>query len=258
VTIIRADRAATWYRRPRPVPHPLGRLVCFGPAGSAASFFNGWVPHLPPSVELLAAQLPGREDRVDEPPVEDLPALADVLAEALVPNDRPLVLFGHSLGAVLAYEVACRLEALRATGVGALCVSGRPAPGHERDDRLHQADDDALWADVRRLGGTEAEVLDHPALRELLLPVVRSDYRLSETYVPPAGPRLRCRVAAVIGDRDPEVTADEAKAWQDVTGGPFTFAMLPGGHFYLRDPAALGQVLVRGPLAPFSAWPSTP
>ncbi|MEZ0073179.1 thioesterase II family protein [Planotetraspora sp. GP83] len=220
-----------WLRAYAPRHAPRVRLVCFPHAGGNASFYHSWHAHLPEHVELHAVQYPGRHDRVSEPLVRRMDEMADRAAKAIAPLARrgPVVLFGHSLGASVAHEVARRL----AVRPAALVVSGRPAPDRLRDTAVHLADDDTLWAEMGRLGGTEQEALDHPVLRELTLPILRADYEVAETYQPPARERLPAPIMAFIGDRDVEVSEDEARAWSEYTRGGFRLAVFPGGHFYL-------------------------
>jgi pyochelin biosynthetic protein PchC len=209
------------------------RLVCFPHAGGTAGFFRTWAPGLAPDVEVLGVQYPGREDRLRETIPDTMECLADLVAEALGPVlDPPVALFGPSMGAAAAYLVAHRLEALAQAGVTQLFVSGRPAPLLDRGGSAHLLGDDELWEELRRLGGTSEEVLDYPELRRLVLPTVRADYRLSETCRPPAG-TLGCPVTAFLGDRDPEVTLDEAMGWAETTRAGFELQVFPGDHFYL-------------------------
>ncbi len=221
-----------WLRGLEEQPHARRWVVCFPHAGGSASFFRSWRGQLPADVGVLAIQYPGHEDRIREPCRIDVAALADPVAAALgAVRGEPLVLFGHSMGATVAYEVARRLASTAAPH--ALAVSGHPAPRRGRGTAWHLTDDDTLWSQVRRLSGTADQVLDHPELRAMLMPVLRNDYRISEQYRPAAGPLLRDRVLALIGGSDPEVTDDEARGWSEVSRGPFTLRVLPGGHFYL-------------------------
>ncbi|MFF2076054.1 thioesterase II family protein [Kitasatospora sp. NPDC058162] len=216
---------------------PALRLVCFPHAGGGASFFRSWPAHLDPSTELLAVQYPGRENRFREPLVPDLATLADAVAEHLRPlPPLPTVLFGHSMGAAVAYETLLRLEAAGDSPVLRLCVSGRapdtaPGPGDHTDEQLVRT--------VQELGGTQAAVLDDPDLRELLLPIIRNDYRLIDRYRrSPDAPRLRADLLALTGDRDPQVTVEQARGWAATTDGAFSLHVLAGDHFYLVPAAA--------------------
>jgi pyochelin biosynthetic protein PchC len=206
--------------------------VAFPHAGGAASSCRWWIEHLPPAVDVLAARLPGREERISEPVTTDLDQLVTALAGALACEPAvPTVLFGHSFGASVAFEVACRLEASGAPVAG-LVVSGRGAPPTRPPAPLALGDDE-LWADVRRLGGTEAAVLDDPAIRSIALPALRADYRMSQAYWRPAGLALRCPVLALVGDADPDVTVADLEPWSAVTAGPSAIRVLAGDHFFL-------------------------
>lgn len=230
------DLNGPWFRRPRPVASPRARLVCFPHAGGTAGFFRPWARLLPADVDLLAVQYPGREDRITEPLIGELGPLADQIAETLAPaTAQPLALLGHSLGAKVAYEVAVRLAGQAGPRLCGLVVSGHPGPGRERPGAWHLASDDALCSELRRSGGTPEETLRHPELLGLVLPIVRNDYRMAETHRLVPGPALRCPVLAFLGDRDRDVTPEEADAWAAVTTGRFTRRVYPGGHFYLAD-----------------------
>ncbi|GGV16258.1 thioesterase [Streptomyces litmocidini] len=235
---------APWVRRYHPAPQAPARLVCFPHAGGSATFYFPVSRALSPSVDVLAIQYPGRQDRRAEPCVDDMGTLADLVTDELGPwLDRPVALFGHSMGATLAYEVARRLEAAGTTPLG-LFASGRGAPSRQRDERTHLATDDHLLAELRRLSGTETRMLDDEELVRMILPAVRSDYRAVETYRHRPGPPLRCPVLALVGDADPKATVEEARSWADHTTGPFTLRVFPGGHFYLNDqaPAVLAAI----------------
>ncbi len=238
--------ATPWLQCYRRVPAPSVRLVCFPHAGGSASYFRQWSDNLPPGMELLAAQYPGREDRLREPVVTDLGVLADRYARILASaGDLPVVLFGHSLGAAIAYEVARRMQA-EGGAPALLVVSGRHAP-LDPSRAVHLMDDDALWADVARAGGTNPQVLESAELRAMVLPVLRADYRLSETYQPVEGPPLSCPVLAVSGDDDPDVDLTLLPGWGKLTDADFAVRVFDGNHFYLNAhrQALIGEIVRR-------------
>jgi surfactin synthase thioesterase subunit len=190
---------------------------------------------LAPAIDVLAVQYPGRQDRWTEPLVDSVEGLADLLVPLLDSYlDRPLRIFGHSLGASVGFEVARRLEA-RGVVPEALFVSGRRAPSRDRDETVHLLDDAGLLAEIRSMNGTDAAVFDDPELVAMMLPTLRSDYRAAETYRYRPGPPLTCPVHALTGDADPRVTVEEAGAWEEHTSGKFTLTTFSGGHFYLLD-----------------------
>ncbi|MEU8207090.1 alpha/beta fold hydrolase [Streptosporangium sp. NPDC049046] len=222
-------------------------LVCFPHAGGSASFYLPVARLAPPTVEVLAVQYPGRQDRRAERCVEDIDELADRIVAALPARavTRPLALFGHSMGALVAFEVARRLER-RGTAPLELFVSGRRAPSIHRDDRTHLRPDDELLAELRALGGTATMVLGDDDFMRAMLPVVRSDYRAVETYRHRPGPGLSCPVTALSGIDDPKARPDDVRAWRDHTRARFEARFFPGGHFYLTDHAEEIVALVAG------------
>ncbi|MBB0244927.1 alpha/beta fold hydrolase [Streptomyces alkaliphilus] len=219
-------------REPR--PGAATRMVCFPHAGGAAGFFSTWTEDLAPDVEVWAVQYPGRQDRFTDPFPADVEELAATAVESLLRlPDRPLVLFGHSLGALVAYETARLLERARGRSVAHLVVSGRRAPSDFVGGDVHLLSDESVIAELTRLGGTDEIVLNSPELLRALLPAIRDDFRLAETYRHRPGAPLRCPVTAVIGTEDPEVSRDRALRWAEHTAGPFALEELPGDHFYL-------------------------
>lgn len=242
---------------------PQLQLVCFPHAGGSASTYRHWGPHLGPEIDLLAVQYPGRQDCISEPCIEDMGELAEEIAAELAASlSRPPALFGHSMGAAVAYEVALRMETVFNTPSRALLVSGREAPHRARLGMLHRGSDEDLLADVRRLGATPAALLENPDLREFLLPSLRADYRLIETYRRERPVALTAPICAFIGDSDPDVEPSDAEAWREVTDANFALHRFSGGHFYfLSDPRPLiGLILTHlGVPAPAPVeWPSTP
>jgi len=230
--------STAWVRRFHPAPEARTRLVCFPHAGGSATFYFPVSRAMSPAVDVLAIQYPGRQDRRAEPCVDDLRKLADLVVDELYPwIDRPVTLFGHSLGATLAFEVALTLRREGITPLG-LFASGRRAPSRHRDERVHLSDDDGLVVDLKRLSGTESQMLDDDEVLRMILPAMRADYRAAETYRYEPGPKLDCPVLALVGDDDPQVSVDEARAWGEHTTAGFDLRVFPGGHFYLNTHAA--------------------
>lgn len=242
-----------WLRRFHAADHAPLRLVCFPHAGGAAGFYYSFSRALSPAVEVLAVQYPGRQDRRSEPALDDIAALTDGIMDALAPllDERPFALFGHSMGAVLAYETARRLEHELKAPPAMLFASGRRAPSRRREEYTHLKDDDGLVDELRLLDGTDAEVLEDADVLRLVLPAVRVDYRAIETYRHRPGPDPSCPVAVLLGEDDPKVTHEEAEAWRDHTTGPCTLDTFPGGHFFLREAEATIVGLVQARLRPF-------
>ncbi|MER5466550.1 alpha/beta fold hydrolase [Streptomyces sp. NPDC002668] len=222
-----------WFRNYGPAPDACVRLVCLPHAGGSASFYFPLARALSPKIEVLAVQYPGRQDRHAEPCVQNIEDMADRIAEALGPwTDRPYALFGHSMGAMVGFEVARRMEA-SGKGPLELFVSGRQAPSRDRGEQWHPRTDEEVVAEIRALEGTGESLLDDPEVLRMILPALRADYGAVQRYRYRPGPALECPVTAITGDRDPKATVDAVRAWQDHTRGGFCLRVLPGGHFYL-------------------------
>ncbi|WP_405810142.1 alpha/beta fold hydrolase [Streptomyces sp. NBC_00210] len=231
-----------WFRRYGTAEAGAQRLYCFPHAGGAASAYIPLSRALLPSVEALSVQYPGRQDRRLEPGIEDIGVLADLLAEQVGRESagRPYAFFGHSMGAIVAYETARRLEKQSIPGPVHLFVSGRstPSTGPRTSDRLHG--DAELRAEIRRLGGTGSRVLDDPELMEMVMPALRADYRALAGYAWEPGWPLSCPLTVLVGDADPVVTVEEAAAWGKFSTESTELRVFTGGHFYLDD--RMGEV----------------
>ncbi|WP_018220881.1 thioesterase II family protein [Salinispora pacifica] len=240
----------------RPLPARRGaarrRLICFPHAGGAANSYRGWAELMPASVEVVAVQYPGRQDRCGEPFVASIAELADRIA-ALVQDelDRPTAFFGHSMGAIVAYETARRLTPRFPTPLTALIVSARKAPGTPPAGL--PATDAQLRDYVRRLGGAGAGIVHDDAVWELIAPPLRHDLNLVRAYTYVPGAPLTCPIVSIVGEQDSTVSAADAARWAPHTMGAYTAYSVPGGHFYLdSDPARLARLLT-GVLDPSAA-----
>ena len=214
-------------------------LVCLPFAGAGASFYRPWSSDAYRSnLRIVPLQLPGRERRIDEEPLREVPAAVDELVgqlpEALDGVTR-MALFGHSLGAVLAYELAARLTTTPGVEVARLFVSGSPPPDAPRQQRATGLPDDEFLARVAEFAGFNHAAMDDPELRELVLPTLRADIQLHEDYRPGTRDPLPVPVTALRGTSDKLVGAEEAMGWAKFTGRDFAYAELPGGHMYLVE-----------------------
>jgi len=209
------------------------RLVWFPHAGGGANFFRPWTGLVDPQLEVLAAVYPGREHRLADPMIADAAAAVAKLAAELdevAADGRPTILFGHSMGALLAYETA-RVLARRPAH---LVVSGRSSPTCDTPWNGPRSDAEILRR-VRAHGETSEEVLAEPGLRDMVLDILRNDYHLVDAYRMLPGPLPDVDITALGGIDDPDVTPAGLAAWRDATTGSFRHRMFPGGHFYLSD-----------------------
>jgi pyochelin biosynthetic protein PchC len=216
---------------------PADRLVCFPHSGGSAATYRGWSSAMPANTQLLAVQYPGHADRIAEAPASSIAEMGSRVAAELSQLDPArCALFGHSLGALVAYETA---RVLQENGSPAHClfVSGAPAPWQAGGGSSHRLPDEKLWSALRDLGGIDPDIADDDELRDLLLPVLRSDITLNETYRPAPYPGpLHCRVRCYHNTEDPLVDGAHLGTWAAVGTGRFSMRAWPGGHFqFLSD-----------------------
>jgi pyochelin biosynthesis protein PchC len=216
---------------------PAARLLCFPHAGGGASVCRPWAAAAGDTVELLAVQAPGREDRAGEPPAESVEQLAaEVAAELPRWADRPLALFGHSFGALVAYEVARLLEQHGDLRPSLLVVAGAGAPFEvPRMAALAELDDDALGAELARRGALPEGVRRVPRLLAFVLAPVRADLAAVGRYRPDPEPPVGCPVRALAGAADPEAPPGAVSRWRELADGPFDERTFPGGHFFVTE-----------------------
>lgn len=211
------------------------RLVCFPYAGGSATAFREWPQLLPSTVEIVAIQYPGRNDRFAEALVPDLTTLADEITEAIAPElGRNTIFFGHSLGATLAFEVARRLRPKFPAPLARLIVSARRAPSVPQLRHEVLGDQD-LRARVHELGGRGSAVLDDAESLALMLPMLRNDFAMANNYRYRPGPPLACPITAITASEDQAVDPSEVQRWRDHTIGGFELLTVEGGHFYLEE-----------------------
>lgn len=227
----------TWLACPRPRPDATVRLLCFHHAGGSPSSFRPWMSELPAHIELLAVRLAGREARLRQTPVKSVAEVVEPLAEALAPllaDNQRVAIFGHSMGALLGFELTRELRRRELPRPELLVVSGRNAPGAGRKLELHQLSDRKLIDEVQRIyGGIPQAILDEPELLALTLPVLRADLTINETHVLTDEPPLDVPIRAYAGLDDPHVGKAGLERWAEYTSGGFEWAQAEGDHFYL-------------------------
>ncbi|HEY4169929.1 MAG TPA: alpha/beta fold hydrolase [Reyranella sp.] len=212
------------------------RLICLPHAGGGASGFHPFAALLPRDIEMLTVQLPGRESRLSEPPFRRMAPLIDALTDAIAPLlDRPYALFGHSMGALIAYELSRAFERERLALPRTTIVSGRRAPTVPNTEApLHRLPDDQfVEALVARYDAIPKVIRDEPELMALFMPVLKADFEVFETHDHAESPPLECALAIYGGRDDPQTR--QMEGWADLYAGPCRTRLFDGGHFYLAD-----------------------
>lgn len=231
-----------WLLRPGPNPRAALRLFCFPYAGGSANIFHSWPQGLPASVEVCAVQLPGRGSRLLETPFTNLNQLVRAAAEALLPHlSEPFALFGHSMGARICFEFTRHLEKEHGIKPTHLFVSGCRAPQiPDTEPPIYDLPEPEFLEELRELSGTPQEVLDHPELMQLMLPLLRADFEVAQTYSCPSVDEPLDRPVTVFGGlQDEDITREHLEAWRALTSGPFSLYMFPGDHFFINTSRSL-------------------
>jgi medium-chain acyl-[acyl-carrier-protein] hydrolase len=231
-----ATASDSWITRRKPSPQARLRLFCFPYAGGGVSIFRAWSDGLPADVEVCPVQLPGRGTRLMEPPFTRLSPLIEALTQALFPLlDKPFAFFGHSLGALVSFELARQLRRQYAVQPVRLFISADRAPQiPNRDPPIHSLSEGEFLVELRRLNGTPREVLEDEELRQIMLPLLRADFAVYETYGYRTEPPLNCPISAFGGLQDHRVNRGDLEAWRDQTSVSFSLRMFPGDHFFLN------------------------
>ncbi|MFJ8108740.1 thioesterase II family protein [Streptomyces sp. NPDC096132] len=243
-----------WVRRFHQAPEGEALLVCFPHAGGSAGAYLSLSAVLKDRVQTLAVQYPGRQDRIAETCAGDVDEIVDAVLQALEPyreDRRRIGLFGHSMGALPAFEAARRMER-EGWQPAALFVSARQAPSLPWPPvgapRLYDADERRVLDELELLGGSARELLADPEVMGFVLPALRADYRLLYKYEYRPDARLACSVVALAGASDPRVPVEGVRAWEEETCGPFACHVLPGGHFYLEGELARVAAVIEAAL----------
>jgi medium-chain acyl-[acyl-carrier-protein] hydrolase len=225
-----------WLLFPKPNPGASLRLFCFHYAGGSAQTFHSWPADLPSTVEIGMIQLPGRGCRLTEPLLTRLLPLSWIVARALQQDiDRPFAFFGHSLGALLCFEVTRSLRRENHLEPAHIFISATHAPHRRnRNEPLSTLPKTALIEKLHEFNGTPPEVLRNDELLDLLLPTIRADFELCETYEYLSEAPLNCPMTIYGGIEDHKVERDRLAAWSEMTIGPSNIRMFPGGHFYIN------------------------
>jgi medium-chain acyl-[acyl-carrier-protein] hydrolase len=221
----------------RSAPAARFRLICFPYAGGGASIFREWALDLPADIAITAIQLPGREDRLRERPYTDLDNVVQELAAALPRySPQPFAFFGHSMGALVSFELARRLSIAGGVQPTHLFVSGHRAPSlPDRDTPIHRLPDSAFIEELRKLNGTPKEILENTEIMRVVLPAIRADFQVCETYVYENREPLPCPITALGGLQDRKVRNQDLPAWRNETRSSFRLRMFPGDHYFLRS-----------------------
>jgi surfactin synthase thioesterase subunit len=229
-------RPAEWMVNLTPRRQGRINLICLPFAGGGTSAFHDWASDVDDQVSVWAARLPGRENRLAEEPITDLDELVAALTPAVAAlTTQPYAVFGHSMGALVGYELVRRLRDIGRPEPLVLFGSGNDAPHVPVDGpQLHLLPDATLVAALRDYGATPEVFLHRPELLEVFLPMIRADFAVAETYRHRAGRLLRCPVVVCRGADDPDVTAAGCHAWAELTTGPCRQLCFPGGHFFVN------------------------
>ncbi|PZD95998.1 thioesterase [Paenibacillus sambharensis] len=228
------------------------KLLCFPFAGAGASFFSSWNDLFDSSLEIVPVQLPGRERQIAEEPYRNIHAAADVFAKMIEEQHAgsPVSLFGHCfLGATLAFEVARRLEANGKVQLIRLFVSAASSPNSVRSYSLTSYQDDQFIEEVKKLTGYMHHAFEIPELRELLVPTLRADFEMDETYIPAPGSRINAPISAMFATEDAFVKQEDVACWKDCTYGGFEIFPVSGEHMYITSSPEQSAAIIQQALA---------
>ena len=235
------QRFDSWVTCPKPNPEASLRLFCFPYAGGSSLIFRTWVNSLPRSVEVCPVELPGRGTQMKLPLFTRMEPLVKAIAPILLPYlDKPFAFFGHSMGGLLSFELARQLRTEYSISPVHLFVSGRRAPQMPSPKPpIHALPETQFKEELQRLNGTPSSVLQNNELMQLLIPILRADFAVLETYIYKNEPPLECSITAFGGLQDQEVSVEELEGWREQSKGSYKLQMFPGDHFFIQSSQAL-------------------
>jgi medium-chain acyl-[acyl-carrier-protein] hydrolase len=227
-----------WFEPLSQTNKPALRLFCFPYAGGSADLYRGWQRWFPPQIEICLVHLPGRGKRLRERAFTAAIPLVNAIADRMdCETNIPYALYGHSMGALISFELARELLRRRGPAPEQLFVSGRNAPQWPRSESAtFYLPHDEFISELRSLDGTPKEVLDNPELMELFIPLLRADFEIVETYKYRPGEKLSCPITVYGGFQDKHVPIASCQAWQEQTSAGCRVRMVNGGHFFIRNP----------------------
>lgn len=220
---------------PNPKPNAKVKLICFPYAGGGISTYNTWAKHLPENVELTIVQLPGRGERMFETPYSNM---SDVMNELLnvMPNhlNTPYIVFGHSLGSRIAFELLVKLQEMKLPLPLHFIASGSRGPhSHLNKKNMYNLPEQAFITELKNLNGTPKAVLENKELMDLFLPVLRADFELSDTYCYNGNAQFNCLITVLGGINDIDISREQLQSWQDFFVPNLHLYMIPGNHFFI-------------------------
>lgn len=227
----------SWFERVSQNGKVFFQLFCFPYAGGNGHIFRDWPLHLPKKVHLYSLELPGRGRRIAEPLADRLPSIVNEIAEAIHHEIRgTYALFGHSMGAIIAFEVTRAMHGSNYRRPGHLFVAGCPAPQWPYKPRvISTLPHDQFIEEIRKLNGTPQEVIRNPELMNLLMPILKADFELIESYEYIIDDPLPCPITAYGALEDEYVPMEAVSAWKEQTSSTFIARALPGNHFFVHD-----------------------
>jgi medium-chain acyl-[acyl-carrier-protein] hydrolase len=216
-----------------PIDNAPFRLFCFPHAGGSSSFFNSWLAHVPKDIELIALQLPGRERRINETPLDSIEEIVGMLSsEISLLLDKPYAFFGHSMGSIVSYEVCKYLVNANNPTPNHLYLSSCRAPHIPCNEKLHNLPHDEFIEELKELNGTPKEILENQSFRDIYLPTIISDFKIVESYYRSVPFLLPVPITCFIGDND-VVNLNDLLEWKHYTN-EFSYTIYEGDHFYLN------------------------
>ena len=232
----------------KPNPRAALRLFCFPYAGGAALIYRNWGEILPQEIDVCAVQLPGRGNRLRESLFNRMTLVVEAVGREIVPLlDRPYAIFGHSMGAIIGFELARLLRRDGLPGPTHLFASGHKAPQIPKTEPFtYNLPEAEFIQELQRLNGTPKEVLDHPELMQIMAPLLRADFESIQTYSYKDEPPLDCPITALGGLHDSDISRETLEPWREQTTAAFNLRMFPGDHFFLHaDRPSLLRVIAQ-------------